>query len=891
MNSIKRTAAFLFCLMTGAVSVFGEQLINNHTAGDLPVLVPSVRDLKMGKGFFHIPEKLRISFPENARNEAEQLKKLFSKYHTSSQVLFSPKNAEITLILSGKVTPENEEAYTLAVMSREIRLTAPDRKGLFCGVQTIGNLLLNYPEELPCCIIKDAPLLAERGVFMVVQQMTDRELPEFLHLVEVLAELKINTLYLEFAENIPMKDTPFTARKQPVISLASIRKIQKAAEQYHMEIVPYIQCVTHVRWLNTHPQYADRIVNLSSRVKSNTWRVSYCPKKKLGRELTERVIRETIALLKPKRFHLAMDEFPVCDWDKCDSCPKGHTSEEMAQEVAFFEGLVRKMKVTPIIAHDSLRNYKAINGEIALARLNRSTVIQIWDYLPEPSEQQVNNFLEHGFRFFNTASWMQSLENAMTSPRLAKKKGGSGTVLTYWGYQKEPWSQLPPRAAAGTVLAAQYAWNPEEMDFLALPYDPAYEFYRRVIPSSLPRTDYTPVDLGNSFNVRLGTNEAFPSFTLEQARKIRALLETTPEKFLFAPGKDGSYGAVEFPSQKGRQVKLPLNRTVKALSFLMTATRPADDFKYSGLREEYEPAAAFLIIRYGDKSSFQKRVTFRGAVTDWNSETSGRECRFVLRGNDKDKNMYNFVVYDWTNPFPEKHIESILLAGKPGSKSRVVLLALSAVGGDQKAPTAVRPKEDAISTLQEFQEESRPRLTDITFLEPGSAGKLEITTDDATISPILRKVIMVNEKPMLELTVPPVKPGMRTRISGTLVLPPDSKIKTVYGDYALLDMPDTAKVHTGFYVLPKDQTKTAYRVLYDFHKRQAFEKVQQALIPVKAMTEDLSGKIPDKDLGRIRLSFWLSGHKKPVRLLIGEMGYSSDECGYLPAPHKDQLPK
>ena len=131
-----------------------------------PVLIPEPKRYEAEKGVLALPAEITVSAPECAAGEVETLKRLVKEYFPDRAVRQVKKEAFCRLELVKEGVPESPEGYTLAVGGEGIVIRSRDVRGLFYGVQTVGNLLRNAEKpELPCCRVTDWPDFARRGIY------------------------------------------------------------------------------------------------------------------------------------------------------------------------------------------------------------------------------------------------------------------------------------------------------------------------------------------------------------------------------------------------------------------------------------------------------------------------------------------------------------------------------------------------------------------------------------------------------------------------------------------------------------------------------------------------------------------------------------------------------
>ena len=460
---MKKILAIAFALAAWTLTLPAKEINNYLTKDGFPVLVPSVQKLERTDKGFTLPLDLAVAAPEEAKFEAALVSPLLSaRFGRYKAHLARPgETAQCRLTLTSAGVPESPEGYTLEISPRGIEIAARSARGLYYGVQTLRSLVgNNVTTTLPGCRIADWPDLNIRGVFMNLRLLKNSEVRSFIEVIRVFGELKYNTLMLEFADNLPMKNNPFTLR-QETLSEASLKTILAAAKRHHFEVVPHLQVLSHDAWMRMHPDYKEKI-SARNEFKSTArdWNTSACPEKPLTRSLTDCTINETIRLIKPKRFHLGMDEMLRCEWNLCNMCPDGHTPAQFVREAVHYTSLVAKQGVSPWLWHDSFCDFGYSVGEGALPKLSKSTLFNMASYRAEPTVEYFDFFHNKGFKTIGV-SYVMILDNIRAIARESKAHGAEGALLTYWGYLRNFFAPtgIDPLAAAGTALAAEYQWK------------------------------------------------------------------------------------------------------------------------------------------------------------------------------------------------------------------------------------------------------------------------------------------------------------------------------------------------------------------------------------------------------------------------------------------------
>ncbi|MDD5729256.1 MAG: glycoside hydrolase family 20 zincin-like fold domain-containing protein, partial [Victivallales bacterium] len=471
---------FLCCVLFASVTVILANPINDFiTKEGYPVLIPEVQKFTPAGGKFVLPENLTVTAPSGTAYEVElidrALKKRFPKYSVSTT-----KNGVCRLVLTSESVPASPEGYTLKTGREGIEIRSRDLRGLYCGVQTLCNMIRNIVSpELPGVSIEDWPDLKLRGIYIRLRFYNSKDVAYFLKVIEAFGALKYNTLRLEFADNFPYKNNPFTRRKF-TLSKNDVQKIVNVAKANKMKIIPFLQILSHDDWLKTHPKYE---TDIAEGKPDFPWASASCPCRPLPRKLNLMAINEQIDFFKPEYFIISLDEISQCPWGVCSICKHKDMNKVWEEQTLFYTGEVLKRGVRPIIAYDSFYPGNKVNGEQVLPKLDPRVVIGNWDYAEKIRMARFDFFKKYNLKILGT-SYCLCLNNTMAMPLAIKEQGLDGVVLTLWHYlwKFNDLKRMAPEALAGVVTAADYQWKCRAFPAAALDYDPAYQAVRLFVP-------------------------------------------------------------------------------------------------------------------------------------------------------------------------------------------------------------------------------------------------------------------------------------------------------------------------------------------------------------------------------------------------------------------------
>ena len=885
---------FLVLLGIGALCLgAAAKEINNFLKDGFPVLIPSVQKLERTEKGFTLPSDLAVAAPEEAKYEAGLVGPMISNRFGGykAHVVGANEPAKFRLVLTDAGVPDSPEGYTLAISPAGIEIKARDVRGLYYGVQTFGDIVSrNIVTTLPGCRIADWPDLKIRGAFLNIRRLKNKDVKAFANVIRVFGGLKYNTLVLEFADNLPMQDNPFTLRKE-TLTQESLDTILAAAKRNHIEIIPHLQVLSHDDWMRMHPEHKEKISARKEGTSSRTWDSSACPEKPLTRKLIDYTINETIRLLKPKRFHLGMDEFILCEWNKCNMCPDGHNTAQLVREVKHYTELVDKQGVIPFVYHDTFCGKDPSGGEAALPHLPKSVVFNMWSYRAEPTVEYFDFFQDKGFKTVGV-SYVHVPDNIPAIARAAKKYQTEGAILTYWGYLGDNFlsaNGIDTLSASGTVTAAEYQWKTSGPSLHALDYDPAWELRRRLkyggVPLRRPKSGYAPIPISNLCNAKLGADRNFPILSADKVAKIAAELAKTPEGFKLTVTPDGKIAAAvlsggkrdDYPTGK---ITIPVNGQIAGLSFLMTATRPCHE---AGVADKYRyfPEAAVLKINYADGKSRRVPVRYNMEINDWNSLTSGLGCRFVIRGNDDNGSLYSLYSFDWNNPDRKKKVASVEFSSARKNGVAPALLDVVAFLPQDIAPGETKAPAD----LKEYGSGQVRRdvkwITAVDFTR--GMNKTRISTEGQYRAKLRHAIVSDPASPSgkaLQIVMAPPVAGVKNpRLIVDVPAPKLEKLGSVRFSVRT-DKPELVS-RTGVYFMNFNTVK--HNVLFNFVNRKT-DKWQSFEFPFYMLKAPGKGRdVTAEDFRTVRITAWMKNdYKEKITFRVGPVEVSNEEVDYIP---------
>ena len=322
-----------------------------------PHIIPEPSYIDMAQGTFTITEKTKIVVYDEAWDAAEVFAQDMQQYFGSKKPLRCVKRGSGIKVRTDKFVPE--EGYELNIQPHEIFVTGGSEAGIFYGLQTLRQMIVEYNGVVPCCFIADEPQFAYRGVhFDVSRHFFSVE--EVKRYIDILAAHKVNRLHWHLTDDqgwrIEIKAYPEltekgSMRKETLIghglnpenwdgvphggyyTQEEVRDIVAYAAKRSMVIIPEIEMPGHSQaalhalpWLGCEEQIVDVWT---------TWGVTpevLCAGKESTYEFLQNVLDEVVELFPSEIIHIGGDECPKDRWKECEHCQAKMKAEGIESE-------------------------------------------------------------------------------------------------------------------------------------------------------------------------------------------------------------------------------------------------------------------------------------------------------------------------------------------------------------------------------------------------------------------------------------------------------------------------------------------------------------------------------------------------------------------------------
>lgn len=243
-----------------------------------------------------------------------------------------------------------KESYRLCAENNTVIIEGGDEAGLFYGVQTLKQLLIQGEMQLPCLIVEDSPRFTSRG-FMLDSARYFFSKEAVMHFIDMMALHKLNEFHWHLSDdqgfrcqlenNLLLTEigsyrshTNFNSvSHEGFYSKAEMKEIVAYAHERFIKVIPEIDTPGHtVSMIASYPFLSCFERNLTV---ATHWGVKHdvlCVGKESTFEFMESVFDELTDIFTDGIIHLGGDEVPATRWKLCPHCQKRMKEEGLTEE-------------------------------------------------------------------------------------------------------------------------------------------------------------------------------------------------------------------------------------------------------------------------------------------------------------------------------------------------------------------------------------------------------------------------------------------------------------------------------------------------------------------------------------------------------------------------------
>lgn len=342
---MNRLRTFFTLILCGLLTGFATAQIS---------IIPLPRVIKPANGTFTINKETTIAYADQPgfAEEAEYLKQLLATPMGFGLKVIpwdGNKNLQNVLLLQSEAPGSDTlgtEGYFLTVTPSQVVITAPQRAGIFYGIQSLRQLLPAAIEnktvqsgqqwEIPAVFIADKPAFPWRGMLLDCCRHF-MSVDFILQTIDRLAYYKMNRFHWHLTDDqgwrIEIKKYPKLTetgawRKEPdgsryggFYTQEEIRKVVKYAESRHITVVPEIEMPGHaVAALASYPRLSCTGGPFKVQNRWGVFKDIYCAGNDSTFTFLQNVLDEVVSLFPSAYIHIGGDEAPHYRWDNCKKC-------------------------------------------------------------------------------------------------------------------------------------------------------------------------------------------------------------------------------------------------------------------------------------------------------------------------------------------------------------------------------------------------------------------------------------------------------------------------------------------------------------------------------------------------------------------------------------------
>ncbi len=461
-----RSARYYGLLLTVSTALSLELMAAPATAQDLR-LVPFPKSVTLQPGAFSLAGPLVMEIAEgqdahlasllNSELERAGLRQVRVTWATFLSPVFRLAAAgERSAALPAAPQETETESYALEVRPNEIVCAARDDSGLFCGLQTLCQLIRANRQEatLPCLVIRDWPSLGWRAFQDDMTRGPSSTLETLKFEASLASYLKLNlmTYYMEY--QFAFKKHPRIGPPNGSLTPEELAALVEYVKPLHLDVLGNQQSFGHFAQILRHPEYAAlrETADILTPVREESYR------------LLDDLYSEVCPVLPFPWFNVCCDETYGLGTGP---------SSELAARIGVGGVYVSHIRRVHDLLRDKHRKRMMMWGDIILQHPDRlgdvpkDTIMLTWGYDARPSfEDQIIPFAKAGYDFFvcpGVSDWSRilpdfgvAITNIQNFVRDGIKHGTIGMINTDWQDDGEALKAVKWHADA---WAAECAWN------------------------------------------------------------------------------------------------------------------------------------------------------------------------------------------------------------------------------------------------------------------------------------------------------------------------------------------------------------------------------------------------------------------------------------------------
>ncbi|HOJ88236.1 MAG TPA: family 20 glycosylhydrolase [Pseudothermotoga sp.] len=403
-------------------------------------------------------ENLKIG--QLLRNELEKSKRCFSLTG------YGGEDVLVRLIVEPNCI-QNSQGYRLKVTEKGITVVSKTIQGMFYGIQTLKQLMIEHNCKIPAMIIEDEPDFENRGFMLDISRNRIPSMNTLKKLIDTLSELKYNQLQLYMEHTFAYEKHETVWKTYTPLTADEILDLDSYCKERFIELVPNQNSFGHLgKWLK-HEKYkylAECPDGFETPWGEKYGPFSLSPAVPETLKFLDELYEELLPNFTSTKFNIGGDETYDLGLGRskqmCNELGKGKVYLDFLLKVY---KTVKKYGKTMMFWGDIIKNHAEL-----VAHLPDDIIAMVWGYeLDHPYDSECELFSSKGITFYvcpGTSTWdsfvgrsenaLMNIENALVN---GKKHAATGFLLTDWGDNGHP--QHLPFSMIPLGYAATVGWN------------------------------------------------------------------------------------------------------------------------------------------------------------------------------------------------------------------------------------------------------------------------------------------------------------------------------------------------------------------------------------------------------------------------------------------------
>lgn len=358
------------------------------------------------------------------------------------------------------------DGYNLSIAPSGIEIIASTPAGAFYGASTLAQILRQCGDQIPCLSISDQPDFPARGVMLDISRDKVPTMETLYHLVDMLAEWKINQIQLYTEHTFAYLAHPAVWENASPMTGEEIMKLDAYCRERFIELVPNQNSFGHMeRWLK-HSEYNSLAEAPEGCETAWGFREAFSlsPIDSRSIPLVSGLYEELLPHFSSKLFNVGCDETIDLGLGRSkQACEEQGMGRVYLDFLLRIHELVKSHGRTMMFWGDIIMNHPELISE-----LPKDVIALEWGYEADhPFGEHGKKFRESGIPFYvcpGTSSWLSfagrtenAVENITNAARNGLQQGAIGLLNTDWG----DWGHWQPLSVSylGFMAGAMAAWN------------------------------------------------------------------------------------------------------------------------------------------------------------------------------------------------------------------------------------------------------------------------------------------------------------------------------------------------------------------------------------------------------------------------------------------------